>query len=248
MRRINGIDGTGRYYVVDESSGLALPSVTTILGKMSEKKGLEEWKKRMGDEKAAQVSRFSANRGTFMHLMHEKTLDLRFNQGLKEGAIKQAYAEALEETKDMTTEEQECGRRLFFNFYSTDFYSRISRVALQESPVWSSIGGGYAGTLDLLVEDDFGNIKLIDFKSSKKPKKREWIRNYEMQAAAYSVACNERMGIFPKSAEIWISCETGEVQEFVMSRGQLMDAFKEFHGLVKEYHKKFQSPTPTSAT
>jgi ATP-dependent exoDNAse (exonuclease V) beta subunit len=113
-------------------------------------------------------------------------------------------------------------------------------------PVWSSLGGGYAGTLDLLVEDDNEQIKLVDFKSSKKPKKREWIRNYEMQAAAYSVACNERFGFFPKRAEIWISCETGEMQEFVLDRSQLMDAFTEFHGMLKDYHVKFKAPEITT--
>lgn len=242
MRTITGSDGTGRFYIVDEAKKLALPSVTTVLGKMSEKQGLEEWKKRIGEKKAAEVSRFSANRGTFMHLMHEKTLDLRFNKGMTEGVIKEAYAEALNETKDMTKEEQECGRRLFFNFYGTDFYSRINRIVMQESPVWSMLGGGYAGRLDLLVEDDLSQIKLVDFKSSRKPKKREWIRNYEMQAAAYSVACNEQFGFFPKRAEIWISCETGDMQEFVMTRSELMEAFKEFHSLVKGFHAKFKAP------
>ena len=65
---ING----GRYYVVDEIKNLALPSVTTILGADSpDKDFFIEWAKRVGPVKAV----FGANRGTFMHALHEHYID-----------------------------------------------------------------------------------------------------------------------------------------------------------------------------
>ena len=37
-----------------------------------------------------------------------------------------------------------------------------------------------------------------------------------MQTAAYSIGLYEQYGVFPEETEIWISCETGEVQTFRM--------------------------------
>jgi hypothetical protein len=67
----------------------------------------------------------------------------------------------------------------------------------------------------------------------------EWIDGYKMQTAAYSVALHEQHGIFPESTEIWISCETGEVQMFEMDRSQIKYYFEKFHDMVVEYHKLY---------
>jgi hypothetical protein len=58
-----------------------------------------------------------------------------------------------------------------------------------------------------------------------------------MQTAAYSVALYERHGIFPNSCEIWISCETGEVQLFEMNQEEIKHWFGEFHKNLLTYHE-----------
>ena len=239
MKTTIGNHGYGRYYVVDESKGIKLPSVTTILTEMSDKSGLEEWKKRVGEAEADRISKFSANRGTFMHALHEHYLDSRFIHQ-EEKPLQQAFIKAMKECNTLTKEEIEVGKNLFLQFHNnSDFYDRIESVMYQEIPLWSFIGGGYAGRMDLSIWGKPRTPKVIDFKTSRKPKKEEWISGYKKQTAAYSVALHERYGIFPMSCEIWISCETGEVQMFEMNREEIKYWFSEFHKDLVGYHAKF---------
>jgi genome maintenance exonuclease 1 len=226
--------------VVDENKGIKLPSVTTVLSEMSDKSGLDEWRKRVGDAEADRISKFAANRGTFMHSLHEHYLDARFIHNI-EKPLQQAFINAMKECSDLTKEEMEVGKNLFLQFHNnSDFYDRIDSIMFQEIPLWSFIGGGYAGRMDLSIYGKPKTPKVIDFKTSKKPKKEEWIDGYKMQTAAYSVALHERHGIFPDTCEIWISCETGDVQMFEMNRAQIKQYFEMFHEKLVAYHAKFQ--------
>ena len=80
-----------RYYNIAE--GKKYPSVTTILGAMTDKSGIDKWRKRIGEEKADAISKFSANRGTVMHQFCEYFLRLsrhrlqRFVQIWERGAL-----------------------------------------------------------------------------------------------------------------------------------------------------------------
>ena len=61
------IDGSRKYMTPD---GFAVPSVTTILDATKpeeKKKALLEWRKRVGEEKAKQITTEAAGRGTRMH-------------------------------------------------------------------------------------------------------------------------------------------------------------------------------------
>ena len=58
-----------RYYNIQE--GVKYPSVTTIIGEMTDKSFLDKWRQRIGHEKADAISKFSANRGTVMHQLCE---------------------------------------------------------------------------------------------------------------------------------------------------------------------------------
>ena len=64
-----------RYYNLGE--GQKYPSVTTILGAMTDNSGIAAWRKRVGEEKADAISRFSANRGTVMHQFCEYFLGMK---------------------------------------------------------------------------------------------------------------------------------------------------------------------------
>ncbi len=239
MRTRNGINGKGRYYVVDENTKLALPSVTTVLGETSDKSGLDNWIKRVGKEQADKISTFSANRGTFMHSLHEQYINAKYIDGV-ENPLQVAFIKAKSECSNLTREELECGKDLFFNFLNeSDFYNQIDSVIFQEAPVWSLKGGGYAGRLDLSVYGLDKKPKMVDFKTARKPKKEDWIEGYKKQISAYSIAMYERYGILVESAEIWISCETGEVQTFRLSLDDIKYWFTEFHKQVVKYHEMY---------
>lgn len=237
MKTRRGKNGSGRYYIIDEHSGLALPSVTTIISETSDKSGLNAWKERVGESEANRISQFSANRGTYMHALHEHYLDAKYVEVLG-NPLQVAFQRARVDCSNLTEDEIECGKNLFFNFHrNSDFYEDIGEVLFQEVPVWSLRGGGYAGRLDLAIRSKTKIPKIIDFKTSRKPKKREWISGYFKQSSAYSVAMWERYGIFPEYCEIWISCETGDVQTFRIDKEEIKYWFSEFHKDVLKYHQ-----------
>lgn len=237
MKTRDGLNGTGRYYIVDPSTGLSLPSVTTILGETSDKSGLKNWIDRVGQENADKISAFSANRGTYMHSLHENYINCKYLESI-ENPLQESFIRSRKECSNLTPDEIECGKNLFFNFLNnSEFYSSISSVIFQEKPVWSTLGGGYAGRLDLAINGLNNRPKMIDFKTSRKPKKREWIEGYFKQISAYSIAMYQRYGIMVESAEIWISCETGEVQKFELTLEEIKYWFTEFQKHVVKYHE-----------
>jgi len=68
---------------------------------------------------------------------------------------------------------------------------------------------GIAGTVDCIAEYE-GELAIIDFKTSKKPKPRNWIENYFVQCAAYGCMLYEMTGIPVKKFVIIMACENGE--------------------------------------
>jgi hypothetical protein len=237
LKTITGKHG-GRYYVVNEETGLALPSVTTILSATSDKSGLSDWVNRVGQAEADRISLFSANRGTYMHALHERYMQARFVENIS-NCLQVSFQQAKEDCPSFTPEEYECGKNLFLQFHNnSNFYDDIGEIIFQEVPVWSMAGGGYAGRLDLSIRSKSRIPKIIDFKTSRKPKKREWIEGYFKQISAYSVGMFEQYGIFPEQCEIWISCETGEVQQFILTKEEIKTWFGEFHKNIVQYHSQ----------
>ena len=68
---------------------------------------------------------------------------------------------------------------------------------------------GIAGTVDCIAEYD-GELAVIDFKTSKKPKPRDWIEHYFVQCMAYGCMLYELTGISVKKLVIIMACENGE--------------------------------------
>ena len=62
-----------------------------------------------------------------------------------------------------------------------------------EIPLWSD-EYRLKGRCDCIAEFN-GELAMIDFKTSKKPKKREWITSYFVQATAYIEMVKEHTGI-----------------------------------------------------
>ena len=72
---------------------------------------------------------------------------------------------------------------------------------------------GVAGTVDCIAEYN-GELSIIDFKTAEKPKPRDWIENYFVQAAAYACMFYERTDIPVKKLVIIMTCANGEVQVY----------------------------------
>ena len=91
---------------------------------------------------------------------------------------------------------------------------------------------GVAGTVDCIAEYD-GELAIIDFKTSKKPKPRKWIESHFVQCAAYACMLYEMTGIMVKKFVIIMSCENGEVEIY-----EEYDK-KKFINLLSKYIREF---------
>ena len=177
------VNGSRRYATPD---GLKLPSVTTILDatKPEEaKQALMEWRRKVGAEKAQQITTEAANRGTRMHSYLEHYV--------KEGTIKDRGSNPYSwasHTMAKTVIEQ--GLSKVDEFWGVEVPLYFPQV--------------YAGTTDC-VGVHSGDQSILDFKQSNKPKKREWIDDYFLQLAAYSEAHNEIHGTKIKKGVILMS-------------------------------------------
>jgi genome maintenance exonuclease 1 len=72
---------------------------------------------------------------------------------------------------------------------------------------------GVAGTVDCIAEYN-GELAIIDFKTAEKPKPKQWIENYFVQAAAYACMFYEMTEIPVKKLVIIMTCENGEVEVY----------------------------------
>jgi len=230
-----------RYYHIQDNKGERhlLPSVTTVLGAMGDKTTLENWRKRIGEAEADRISKFSANRGTCMH----QKLEYWFTSDI---ADKKERLKSVNEKMEMfiaengyTQEELKVGNSLFNSLYICGFFEKVDSIIEMENTLWSLSNGGYAGRVDCIYKDKCGKKVLLDFKTSKKKKKAEWLTSYYMQLSAYYFAYYEMYGIALDRAELWIAVENDTPQLIEVSVDELKIWIKYFRDFVKKYHQQY---------
>ena len=176
------IDGVRFYKVPDKDEFLKLVSITSVTSHWSREK-FAKWRKKVGEEKANEITRKATARGTDMHSMTEHYL----------------LNEDLPKVNPM-------GDMLFKIAKPT--LKKIDNIHSLEGSLYSK-ELGIAGTVDCIAEYE-GELSVIDFKTSKAPKPREWIDGYFVQAAAYACMYYELTGIAVKKLVIIMACEDGE--------------------------------------
>lgn len=207
LQKVTLESGT-RYYVTPE--GTKYPSVTTVISKRK-KEQLKEWRERVGEDVAKDISRAATIRGNTFHNNCE--------QYLKKEPVTESIG------------------AMFDRF--TPLLDRVSDIICLEQHLYSN-ELQVAGQVDCVGKFD-GIPSIIDFKTSSKFKRKDFIWDYFMQATAYSYMFEERTGIKISDITILITCETGEVQVFQDIRENWIEGFKE---LREEYKKEVeQSPT-----
>ena len=159
---------TGRKYAAPD--GVYYPSVTTVLSILSEEH-IQAWRARVGAEEANKISHRASTRGTAVHAIIEKYLDneANFTEGFMPNVV--------ENFKDV----------------QAVLDQRIGDIYAQECALYSGYLG-LAGRVDCEASFD-GVISIVDFKTSRKLKKKSWIENYFIQEAAYAIMWEERTGI-----------------------------------------------------
>lgn len=169
---------SGRRYKTPE--GNWYPSITTILS-ITKKESIKKWRKRIGAAEANKQTTKAASRGTSLHKLAEHYLRDGKLPDLKEGEDVPGY----------------------YHFKAVQhIIDKITDILCMEKVVWSDFLK-LAGRTDCIAYFD-GILSVIDFKTSKKLKKKEWIDDYFIQGAFYAKAIQERTNgiIYPQQVVI----------------------------------------------
>lgn len=203
------IDGPTRLY--ETPTGERYPSVTTVLGKMSDKSALEAWKKRVGEEEATRVSTRAATRGTNIHTMCENyVLGNDIDESMPHNnMIFRQIKMVLDEHVD-TVYATEC-----------TLYSHHLKIA---------------GTCDLVAMYD-GRLAIIDYKTSSKLKRKEWIEGYFLQASLYAYMLWEMTGITAKDIVVIIGVDDSLDAQIFIERPR--NYIEKAADLVRSYHQMY---------
>lgn len=166
--------------------GKPMVSITSVTSWVN-RKIFSDWRKRVGEDEANRISKRSTRRGTDTHLLIENYMlnkEIPSSDPLPEMLFKVAKKEL----------------------------DKIDNIyAIEESLFSKQLG--IAGTVDCIAEYD-GELAIIDFKTAEKPKPREWIEHYFVQAVAYACMFYEITEIPVKKLIIIMTCENGEVKVY----------------------------------
>tara|TARA_B100001094_G_C18096791_1_gene753439 strand:+ start:459 stop:1130 length:672 start_codon:yes stop_codon:yes gene_type:complete len=198
---------SGRVY--NTPDGNRYPSVTTILSELS-KASIIAWRKRVGAEEANRISTQAGSRGTKVHQICEDYLN-----------NKPDYLDGQMPANVFT-----------FKQIQPILDQYVDNIQYLEAPLYSDFLKT-AGRVDCIAEFD-GKLSIIDFKTSRKPKKKEWISNYFMQASCYAVMYEERTEIPVSRTVVIIAVDGSEPQVFVENRDNFIEEFVDARVSYKE--------------
>ena len=180
------IDGVRYYKIPDEDELVKMVSITSVTSHFN-KDIFINWRKKVGNKEADRITKAATSRGTDMHTLTEHYLkndDLPTVQPISDFLFKIAKTEL----------------------------NKINNIYALEGPLYSK-QLGVAGTVDCIAEYN-GELAIIDFKTSKKPKPRNWIEHYFVQCMAYGCMLYEMRDIPIKKLVIIMACENGECKVY----------------------------------
>jgi genome maintenance exonuclease 1 len=179
------IDGVRYYKVPNEDQLIKLVSITSVTSHKN-RQFFADWRKKVGEEKANKITKQATSRGTDMHTLAEMYL----------------------KNEEFNSEVLPISQMLFG--IAKPYLNKINNIHALENSLYSKVLG-IAGTVDCIAEYN-GELAVIDFKTSKKPKPRDWIEHYFVQCAAYACMLYEMTGIMVKKFVIIMACENGECE------------------------------------
>ena len=189
-----------RLYVAP--NGERYPSVTTVIADHG-KEAILEWRKRVGDEKANEISRKATTRGTSVHKVLEAYLNNEDTSGF-----------------DMMPNVKSLFVRM-----KQELESKVNNIHCLESRLFSH-ELKLAGTVDCIAEYK-GVLSVIDFKTSIRLKKKENIGGYFMQGAAYATMFNEMTNLNIEQIVILIGVDTANFCQTLTIKGDEIHHYRQ---------------------
>ena len=212
----------GRHYL--DSTNKPVPSVTTVLsGTSKSKDGLIKWRNRVGDEEADRVIKQSTDIGTAVHEAIEKFLN----------------KESWNDFGD--TSDQIMAKNISHKFVN-DALDGITEIwGLEVGLILDNL---YAGTADCVGL--YKNVPtLIDFKTAKKIKKRDWIEDYFLQGCAYANAHNVMFGTDIQQIVILMVDRNLIFQEYIVRPTEFSYLTRKWKNRLIEFNNKYNSQSNT---
>jgi genome maintenance exonuclease 1 len=200
------IDGVRYYKVFGTEELVKMPSITSVISWRNRNK-FKKWRAKVVEDVANNITRKATHRGTDAHTLIEE------------------YLNNSETFSDVLPLSQ------FLFKQAKPELNKIDNILCQETALYST-QLGIAGSVDCIAEFD-GELAVIDFKTSAKPKPREWIEDYFVQCAAYACMLYEMKGIMVKKFVIIMTCEDGECVVY-----EERDK-KKYINLLSEYIREF---------
>ena len=193
-----------RFYETPE--GDRYPSVTTVTGLLS-REAIQSWRLRVGEEQANKITKDATTRGSKVHKLAEMYLR---NELVSQTSL-------FEEERPIIGE--------MFNQLVGELDKNVGTIKAIEAGLYSNelkVGG----TVDLVAEWD-GVLSVIDFKTSSKPKRIDWIDAYFMQCSAYAMMWEERTGVPISQVVIAIAVDNHAAQVFFGKPDDYIEQFKD---------------------
>tara|TARA_E500000081_G_C6076418_1_gene325555 strand:+ start:239 stop:922 length:684 start_codon:yes stop_codon:yes gene_type:complete len=206
----------GRHYL--DSNKKPVPSVTTVLsGTSKSTDALIQWRNRVGNEEAERIIKQSTDIGTAVHEAIENYLN-------------GAYWNNFDETHD-----QQLAQKISTKFINDGLKGITEIWGLEVGLLLDNL---YAGTADCVGM--YENIPtLIDFKTAKKIKKREWIEDYFLQGCAYANAHNVMFGTNIEQIVILMVDRNSDFQEFIVRPTEFKFLTRKWKNRLIEFNKKY---------
>jgi len=208
----------GRHYL--DSDNKPVPSVTTVLsGTSKSKDGLIQWRNRVGDVEADRIIKQSTDIGTAVHEAIEKFLNK-------------------EDWDDFDNTSDQILAKDISNKFINDSLDGITEIwGLEVGLILNSL---YAGTADCVgLYKDVPT--LIDFKTAKKIKKRDWIEDYFLQGCAYANAHNVMFGTDIQQIVILMVDRNLLFQEYIVRPTEFSYLTRKWKNRLIEFNKKYNS-------
>ena len=194
-----------RFYITPKEK--YYPSITTVLS-IRNKKGLMEWRKRVGDEVANYVSGKAASRGTKVHHMCEDYLN------------------------NMETDFPDKWEKHKNDFLPWCLFGQLkNKVLVNINDIYGQECGLYsdkykvAGRVDCIAKYN-DVLSIIDFKTSTKERSDSWNENYYIQCSAYAEMFTELTEIDISQIVVLVVTEDGVVQEFIKNKNDYLDGLR----------------------
>jgi len=203
-----------RHYNINENE--KLPSVTTILSATQDPgktASLQAWRDKVGEDSATRIVDEAASRGTAMHKILEKYIDESGYLDLTQVG-QQAHNMAIRIIEQGLSNVPE-----YYGLECTLFYP-----------------GLYAGATDLVAMHK-GEMAIVDFKQTNKPKRDEWITDYKVQLAAYAMAHNYMHKTNIQKGVIMMCSKDNYYQEFIIQGQEFRKYMYQWLGRVSKYYE-----------